>query len=165
MAGSSPSTPLPEAPPWLLAVYSARRERTMELVRMSVEALCKDGKAISISSIVATSRALDPAGQGISQSALLQNREARAHYEAHRTWSGQHPKRAPARAGDVARVKLERDLGRARQRYLRLSKRELAERLLATAQACAEYEARWLRASDECFAWMLLGTKLLSSDK
>jgi hypothetical protein len=52
-------------------------------------------------------------------------------------------------------VKRDRDLSRARQRYLRLSKRELVGRL-AVEQACDEHEERWLPSADELFPWMLL---------
>ncbi len=80
------------------------------------------------------------------------------HYEARRTWKGGRSWRATprGRSSEPASVKRDRDLSRARQRYLRLSKRELVERLLAVEQACAEHEQRWLPSADELFPWMLL---------
>lgn len=163
MGRSSPSTPLPEAPAWLGRVYTARRERTTDLVRTSIDALQKEGKPVSITSVVAISRQLDPQGRGVSESALLRNPEARAHYEAHRTWTAGHSQRATprSRTSEPMRVKPDRDLARARRRYLRLSKRDLAERLLAVEQACAEHEQRWLRTADDLFAWMLLVGRLV----
>ncbi len=158
MGRSSPSTPLAEAPAWLGAVYSARRERTTNLVQTSIDTLQKQEKPVSITSVVAVSRLLDPLGKGVSESALLHNPEARAYYEAHRTWKDGRSGRAipRGRASEPTHVKPDRDLGRARQRYLRLSKGELAKRLLAVEQACAEYEQYWLRTADELFTWMLL---------
>ncbi len=163
MGRSSPSTPLAEAPAWLGAVYSARRERTNNLMRTSINTLQNEGKPVSITSVVTISRQLDPLGKGVSESALLHNPEARAHYEAHRTWKGGRPRRAiPRRSSSKPMsVKRDRDLVRARQRYLRLSKRELIERLVAAEQACAEHEQRWLRTADELFAWMLLVGRLV----
>jgi hypothetical protein len=152
------STPSAEAPAWLGAVYSARRERTTDLLRTSIDTLQKQEKPVSITSVVAVSRQLDPLGKGVSESALLHNPEARAHYEAHRTWNGGRTGQVitRGRASEPTRVKPDRDLARARRRYLRLSKRELAERLLTVEQACAEYEQHWLRTADELFTWMLL---------
>jgi len=57
---------------------------------------------------------------------------------------------------EPATAKRDRDLARARQPYLRLSKRDIVERVLAVEQACAEHEQRWLRTADDLFAWMLL---------
>ena len=53
MGHSSPSTPLAEAPAWLGAVYSARRERTTNLVQTSIDTLQKQEKPVSITSVVA----------------------------------------------------------------------------------------------------------------
>jgi len=145
------------------AIYTARRERTTKLVRTSIEALQKDGKPVSITSVVAVSRLLDRQGKGVSESALLHNPEARSDYEAHRTWRGTHVGRATlrSRASQPTRLKHDRDLARARQRYLRLSKGDLVERLLAAEQACLEDEQRWLKTADELFAWMLMVGRLV----
>jgi hypothetical protein len=53
------------------------------------------------------------------------------------------------------RISLSRDLTRARQRYLRLGKSVLVERLLALEHAYAEQEERWLRVNDELLTWTL----------
>ena len=53
------------------------------------------------------------------------------------------------------RISLSRDLTRARQRYLRLGKSVLVERLLALEHAYAEQEERWLRVNDELLTWQL----------
>jgi hypothetical protein len=158
MVRSSLSTPLGEAPAWLGAIYTARRERTAHLVRTSIETLQKERKPVSIASVVAVSPQLDPLGRGVSESALLHNPEARADYEVHRTWKRSRSGRVapPGRSSEPTSVKPDRDLTRARLRYLRLSKRELVERLLAVEQACGEHEQRWLRTADELFAWMLI---------
>jgi len=118
----------------------------------------KEGKPVSITSVEAVSRQLDPLGKGVSQNALLHNLEARPHYEAHRTWKGRTLQEGNS-AWSLVRAshrKRDRDLARARQRYLRLSKRDIVERVLAVEQACAEHEQRWLRTADENFVWMLL---------
>ncbi|MFZ5823921.1 MAG: hypothetical protein ACOY94_06290 [Bacillota bacterium] len=47
------------------------------------------------------------------------------------------------------RVKPDRDVARVHQRYMRLRKQELTDRLLAVEQAYAEQEERWLRLNDE----------------
>lgn len=145
------------APTWLETLYEAKRLRTTSLVRQSVDALVEQRRAdrgktrISLAAIVAQSKKRDPTGNGISQSAILSNDEARRYYERHRTSEGNRRKR---RHRDTAApvgppVKIDRDMMRARCRYKRMSKPELVERLLAVEQAYAEGQDRWLKAHDE----------------
>jgi hypothetical protein len=57
------------------------RRRTVDLVNRSVDALCKDKQRVSLSTVAAKSKELDPEHRGISESAVLDNQEARAYYE------------------------------------------------------------------------------------
>ena len=62
--------PKNEPYPWLEEkVYTYLRQRTADLVRSSVDALCKDKQRVSLSTIVAKSKELDAEGKGISESA------------------------------------------------------------------------------------------------
>ena len=57
----------------------------------------------------------------------------------------------------------DRDHGRARQRYLRASKPELVERLLAAEKAYADMEKRWLRTADDLLVWIMLVDRLITT--
>jgi hypothetical protein len=63
----------------------------------------------------------------------------------------------------AVRVKPDRDRGRAGQRYMRLSRGELVERLLLAEEACWEHQEKWLRTADELFAWMGIVGRLFST--
>jgi hypothetical protein len=52
-------------------------------------------------------------------------------------------------------VKPGRDELRVRQRYLRMSKEALAERLIATERLLAEQRERWLSQQDEALTWQM----------
>ncbi len=52
-------------------------------------------------------------------------------------------------------IKLDRDLARVRQRYLKLSKEELVERLLVVEQALAQKEQNLNATNDELLTWRL----------
>jgi hypothetical protein len=52
-------------------------------------------------------------------------------------------------------VKPGRDKQRVRQRYLRLSKEWLVERLITTERTLAEQRERWLLSQDEALTWRL----------
>jgi hypothetical protein len=162
----STSTPDPndhhEPHPWLEEkVYAKLRQRTITLVKQSVDTLLKDKQRISLSTVVAKSKELDTEGngKGIYESAILDNQEARAYYEQHRSWRGSPRKRAkplavaPPTSPGV--VKSGRDEQRVRQRYLRMSKDILIERLITAERTLAEQRERWLLQQDEVLTWHL----------
>jgi hypothetical protein len=162
------STPDPNANlknepyPWLEEkVYARLRQRTVDLVTRSVDALRKDKQRISLATVAAKSKELDTegGGKGISESAILDNQEARAYYEQYRSWRGSPKKRAkplvvamPASPGGV---KPGRDEQRVRQRYLRMGKEALVECLITAERTLAEQRERWLGQQDEVLTWRL----------
>jgi hypothetical protein len=148
------------APAWLTEqVYLPKRQRTIDLVHQSVEALCREKARISLASSTAKSKEIDPTGAGISESAILTNEEARAYYEQHRSWKRQRrlptSSHKPERRISTGSVKLTRDEVRARQRYQRLSKTVLVDQLLVAERSVAELEQRWLSHQDDVLCWRL----------
>jgi hypothetical protein len=149
-----------EPHPWLEEkVYARLRQRTVDLVKRSVDALSLDKQRVSLSAIVAKSKDLDTEHRGISESAILDNLEARAYYEQHRSWQGNRKRQAkpmtvasPAQAGPV---KSDRNAQRARQRYLRMRKEALVDRLLTVERTAAQERERWLAQQDEVLTWRL----------
>jgi hypothetical protein len=160
MSRSSDSNHSGKAHPWLQEqVYAPRRQRSVDLVKRSVDILVREQKKVSVASIVAKSKEIDSDGLGISESTILNNNEARTYYEQHRTWKGSRNKRSVI-GGMVSytanvHIKADRDIAGVRQRYMRMSKHELIERLLAMEQACAEQEERWLQVNDDLLEWRI----------
>ncbi len=149
-----------EPHPWLEEkVYAKLRQRTVDLVRQSVDALLKNKQRVSLSTVAAKSKELDPEHRGVSESAILDNQEARAYYEQHRSWRGSSRKRAKPLAATAPAspgvAKPGRDEQRVRQRYLRMSKEMLVERLITAERTLAEQRGRWLSQQDEVLTWRL----------
>jgi len=151
-----------EPHPWLEEkVYARLRQRTVDLVKQSVDVLREDKQRISLATVATKSKELDVEGngKGISESAILDNQEARAYYEQYRSWRGSSRKRAkPLVVGSPASpgvVKPGRDEQRVRQRYLRMSKETLVERLLTAERTLAEQRERWLLQQDEVLSFRL----------
>lgn len=143
---------------WLIErVYEPKRERTFALVKQSVDLLLEQKKRISLASIVATSKEVDREQRGISESAILNNEQARFYYEQHRSWKGTQRKKSVVTAlpSHPGQVKPSRDLTQVRQRYLRMGKATLVDRLLAVEQTYAEQQERWLVQQDELLHWRL----------
>src|SRR6266699_7313919 len=149
-----------EAHPWLEEkVYARLRQRTVDLVKRSVDGLRKDKQRVSLSTVAAKSKELDPEHRGISESAILDNQEARAYYEQHRSWRDSPRKRAKPVAGvppaSSGLVKPDRNEQRVRQRYLRMGKEVLTERLITAERMLAEQRERWLSQQDEALTWRM----------
>lgn len=141
-------------------VYAPKRERTFELVQQSVDVLLKRKERVSLASIILTSKEVDPEGRGISESAILGNDQTRAHYEQHRTWKGSRKRlisstEAPFPSSVSGLIKPNRDEQRVRQRYLRMGKEALVERLMSMERTHAETRERWLSQQDEVLTWRL----------
>ncbi len=159
-SNSTPESSKSEPHPWLEEkVYARLRQRTVDLVKQSVDQLRLDKRRISLATVAAKSKELDADHRGISESAILDNQEARAYYEQHRSWRGSPRKRAkPLAAAQTAEprsVKPGRDEQRVRQRYLRMSKDVLVERLITAERTLAEQRERWLSQQDEALTWRL----------
>jgi hypothetical protein len=151
-----------QAPTWLNeTVYEPKRQRTFELVKQAVDALIKqreqDGiTRISLNSIVATAKQLDPASQGIAHTSILENEEAYAYYKRFRTASKPKKRQPTPRSSDARPViKADRDQGRVRQRYRKMNREELVDHLLSVEQQYAELHERYLGMNDTLLEWQL----------
>jgi hypothetical protein len=147
-------------PAALLPVYERKRQRTTRLTKDAIEFLERSCKRISLASIVAVSRQIDSEGRGVSENGIRTNPDAYENYRDHMTWKGPNPTRART-ARKLARDQASRDLVRARQRYMRLPKPELADRLITLEEASVDWEERWLRQADELLTWMIVASRLM----
>jgi hypothetical protein len=144
MNQSSPSNTGSEHPrPWLEKYYQARRQRTIDLVKATVDRLLKEGKIVTLEAICTLSREMDSAGKGIKKAGVLGNAEAHAYYRKHSTTyqRGLGYQRRKGRnkhlSTQPSRIDADRDVDRVRQRYLLQPKADLAERLLSVEQTYA----------------------------
>ena len=154
------ASPENEPYPWLEEkVYARLRQRTVDLVKRSVDALSLDKQRISLSTVAAKSKELDTERKGVSESAILDNVEARAYYEQYRSWRGEQRSRMKPSTvvskDSLGVVKSGRDEQRVRQRYLRMSKEALVTRLITVERTLAEQRDRWLSQQNEALTWRL----------
>ncbi len=159
---STRKIPTRQAPTWLdEAVYAPKRQRTFDFVKRAVDTLVEqrqqDGTTrISLNSIVATAKQLDPAGQGIAHTSILENEEAYAYYKRFRTDSKPQKRERTRRNDDSAPViKADRDQSRVRQRYMKLNRAELVDQLLCVEQQYAQLHERYLAVNDQLLEWQL----------
>jgi hypothetical protein len=160
----------PDDRPWRKEkVYAPKRWRTVELVKKSIDSLANDQNRISLSTLATRSKEVDPDGRGISETAILNNEEARAIYEQHRSWkagAGNRPRALkPIGVTVTAGIKGGRDAARVRLRYLKRSKAELVERLMTAERAHAVLQERWLEVIEEALSWRLRAERAESAGR
>src|SRR5258708_3570832 len=80
---SQEKLPVSEAHPWLQKHYQEKRERTIHLVKATVDQLVKEKQTVTIEAICHKSAQIDEEGRGVKKSAVLENQEAHAYYRAH----------------------------------------------------------------------------------
>lgn len=156
--GSSQNQATPrEAHPWLQKHYQEKRERTIRLVKATVDQLVKEKQTVTIEAICRISAQIDEEGRGVKKSAVLENQEAHAYYREHSTSyrAAQTRKRTGKAAKTSAqahplRIDPLRDVDRVRHRYLQMTKSEIVERLLTVEQAYAELAEQQANLQ---FAW------------
>jgi hypothetical protein len=118
-------------------------------------------KPVSLASVIAESKGIDPVRRGVSKGDILGNPDAKAY---HKSWKGS-PRRKSAGSGvqGVAavqrRIDPNRDTARVRNRPARKSKDELVARVLELEQGFAVQEEQWLRLYDELLQWRLRAEK------
>ena len=132
-----------EPHPWLQKHYQEKRERTVRLVKATVDQLVKERQTVTIEAICRKSIELDTESRGVRKSAILENPEAHTYYQQHSAsyqaaQARKRKGRAPASAAQPLRIDPTRDVDRARYRYLQMTKPEIVERLLTVEQAYAE---------------------------
>jgi hypothetical protein len=123
-------------------------------VKAAIDQLIIEGKTVTIEAICRKSAEIDPEGRGVKKSAILENPEAHTYYRQHsasyRTAQARKRKgRAQASAVQPLRIDANRDVGRARYRYLHMTKPEIVERLLTVEQAYAELAEQQARLQFE----------------
>ena len=159
------------APVWLEeSVYEPKRKHSVDLVKQSVDELVKQRKQdrkirISLTTIVATSKQLDPTGTGVAHTTILENAEAYAYYKKYRTTSSKTVKHRNQR---VSAEKSEPDtahdpaVAKRRQYYMTWRRAELVDELLRIREERDRFQEQWLDASDNLLQWQL---RALESEK
>lgn len=152
------------------SVYEPKRKHSVDLVKQSVDTLVNQRKQdrktrISLATIVATSKQLDPTGTGIAHTTILENAEAYAYYKKYRTTSSKTVKRRSQRRSPETTEQLVTNdpaLEKRRQYYMTWRRAELVDELLRVRKERDQFQEQWLDASDNLLQWQL---RVLEAEK
>ncbi len=151
-------------PTWLEdSVYEPKRKHSVDLVKQSVDMLINQRKQgsktrISLATIVATSKQLDPTGTGVAHTTILENAEAYAYYKKYRTTSSKTVKRRNQHISvDMSEPDIAQDpaFAKRRQYYMTWRRAELVDELLRVREERDRFQEQWLDASDNLLQWQL----------
>ncbi|MFI8716060.1 hypothetical protein [Brevibacillus brevis] len=146
------STESVEAKEWLIEkVYTPKKKRSLELAEAAVRTLKERNQKVTIQSIHEVSKEIDPKGNGLHRNTITGNPDVYAVYTENRTYSKNVQVNArttqsslPRYEQFLKRLKRDRDLALVRNRYKRLTKQELINRLIQCEQYVAESRHQWL---------------------
>jgi len=145
------------------SVYEPKRKHSVDLVKQSIDTLVnrrkQDNKTrISLATIVATSKQLDPTGTGVAHTTILENAEAYIYYKKYRTTSPKTVKRRNQRGSPEMTEQLVTNdpaLEKRRQYYMTWRRAELVDELLRVRQERDQFQEQWLDANDNLLQWQL----------
>jgi hypothetical protein len=129
----------------------------VRLVKATVDKLLSEKQTVTIEAICRKSIELDPEGRGVKKSSILENPVANAYYRENSTSyrisqgrTGRNKQRVDGLIrSNPPRVDPERDVERARYRYMQQTKQEIVERLLLVEQYYAENQEQLARLQFE----------------
>ena len=125
-----------ELHPWIQKHYQEKCQRTVTLFKVAGDRLTKEQQTVTVEATCRKSAEIDPDGRDVKKSAILENPEAHVYYreystsyrnaQAHkrqRSLKGEH------KASKAQRLRLDqnRNVDRARYRYMQLTKFEIVE--------------------------------------
>ncbi|MDQ8738154.1 hypothetical protein [Paenibacillus sp. LHD-38] len=140
--------------PWLEEVYDGKKDRTYDIGKRTIDELVKRGERVSYRSIQTVSKTIDPTGKGVHANTVGSNEQLHQYY----LQFAMPAKRSKIRANKSApssfkfeHLKPNRDLLQVRKRYMRLSRSELAEKLIQAEEYIAQNQLEWQKSIFELF--------------
>ncbi|MED3729006.1 hypothetical protein [Priestia filamentosa] len=138
--------------PWLTKNHKDSRERSFQLGKEAIEYLLKNQLVITLQSIADTTKKLDPKGSGIHSNTVRTNEELYALYKEHSltykqkksALNIQQSSSKSQESIDYRRLTKDRNMNQVQTKYMKLSKKELVQRLLQAEQYIAENNQKWV---------------------
>lgn len=138
-------------------MHQQRKNRSLTIGIQTIDFLIEQGIPVTYQNISEHSRAVDEKGKGIHQNTIKRNEELHSYYQKYsRTYKVKNTRKKPVipstfDEASLRRISSERDVNRAKKRYMQLSKEELVNRLIAVEKYVAENQKRWVTNQFEQF--------------
>jgi len=144
---------------WLRENHQKRSNRSFEIGKQAIDLLIKNGEPVTFSNVVEISKEIDPEGKGIHHNTIRTNEQLYEYYKEHsltykQKMNGQNKQTnycVTVDEIDFRKIKPNRNLKNTHRKYMKLSKKELVQRLISAEQYIAENDSKWMTKHFEMF--------------
>ncbi|PFN04994.1 hypothetical protein [Bacillus cereus] len=144
--------PLKDNRTWLKEVHESRSQRSLLLGKEAIDLLVKQHLLVTLKTVSEKSKEIDPEGKGIHRNTISTNQELNAYYKQYsKTYKKKSNSNKSAQKRSVAftpvdyrRIRLDRSIENTERKYMKMSKKELVQRLLLAEQYIAENNRTWI---------------------
>ncbi|WP_242218656.1 hypothetical protein [Bacillus cereus group sp. BfR-BA-01380] len=144
---------------WLKKVHESRSQRSLLLGKEAIDLLVKQNLPVTLKTVSEKSKEINPEGKGIHRNTISTNQELNAYYKQHsETYKKKSNSNKSAQKRSVAftpvdyrRIRSERSIKNTERKYMKMSKKELVQRLILAEQYIAENNSKWVANYFEMF--------------
>ncbi|MBM7583920.1 hypothetical protein JOC86_000457 [Bacillus pakistanensis] len=143
---------------WLKYSHHKRSNRSLELGEQAINLLIKKGSPITLTTIAEQSKKIDTEGKGIHPNTIRTNEQLYEYYKQHSKTYKQKNRKSNTLNSSVTledikfhKIKPNRNLKNLERKYMKLSKKEIVERLILAEQYIAENNTKWVANYFEAF--------------
>lgn len=144
--------------PWLNESHQKRSNRSVDIGKQAIDLLVKKGEPVTYTNIADSSKEIDPEGKGIHSNTIRTNEQLYEYYKQHSLTYKQKENSKNVKPSfnndfdiDFRKVKPNRNVDNAQIKYMKLSKKELVQRLILAEQYIAENNTKWVANHFEMF--------------
>ncbi|MEB2301652.1 hypothetical protein LAV72_18775 [Lysinibacillus xylanilyticus] len=143
--------------PWLTENHKRRSDRSIRIGKETIDRLIKKGIPVTFANVAQCSKEVDIEGKGIHENTIRSNEELYEYYKQHSKTFKQRENSKGFKLNNLNLdnnfqiLKVDRNLDNLHRKYMKLSKQELAQRLILAEQYISENENKWVTAHFESF--------------
>ncbi|KQL53011.1 hypothetical protein AN964_05455 [Heyndrickxia shackletonii] len=144
--------------PWLKESHKKRSNRSVDIGKGAIDSLIKKGKLITYTNVAIASKEIDPEGKGIHPNTIRTNEQLYDYYKQHSLTYKQNQNSKNIKPTlntdidiDFRNIKPNRNEKNTKRNYMKLSKKELVDRLFYAEQYIVEENSEWVASHFEKF--------------
>ncbi|MFJ8530339.1 hypothetical protein [Bacillus sp. NPDC094106] len=144
--------------PWLKESHQKRSNRSVEIGKQAIDLLVKKGEPVTYTNVADISKEIDPEGKGIHPNTIRTNEQLYDYYKQHSLTYKQKENSKNIKPTlntdmdiDFRKLKPNRSIENAQRKYMKLSKKELTQRLILAEHYIAENNSKWVANYFEMF--------------
>lgn len=145
--------------PWLKESHKKRSNRSVDIGKRAIDSLIEKGEPITYTNLTVASKEIDPEGKGIHPNTIRANEELYGYYKQHSLTFKQKENSKNIKPNvsidtkeiNFRNIKPNRNEKNTKRNYMKLSKKELVDRLFYAEQYIAEENSKWVASHFEKF--------------